>query len=106
VWTPEGVAVTRRRALVQEYAKNFERPGWSQNSKPLFKFSEAMIQQQKKEIEAKKRELARIKALKKKARRAKRESNKAKSTKGEANKGARPASKGKAKSAATASPWY
>jgi hypothetical protein len=37
IWTPEGIAVTCRRALLPQYAKDFERPGWSQNSKSLFK---------------------------------------------------------------------
>lgn len=36
VWTPAGVAVTRRAALLTEQAKDFERPGWSANSKSLF----------------------------------------------------------------------
>jgi hypothetical protein len=47
VWTPEGVAVTRRRALLQEYAKDFERPGWSNNSKSLFKYTPQMIEAQR-----------------------------------------------------------
>lgn len=29
VWAPEGVAVTKHAALVKEYAKTFERPGFS-----------------------------------------------------------------------------
>lgn len=36
VWTPPGIAVTRRAALLTTYAKDFERPGWSNNSKSLF----------------------------------------------------------------------
>eukprot|EP00892_Ulva_mutabilis_P011265 jgi/Ulvmu1/8510/UM044_0044.1 len=37
VWTPAGIAVTRRAALLPDHAKVFERPGWSANSKALFK---------------------------------------------------------------------
>lgn len=36
VWTPPGIAVTRRTALLPDLAKEFERPGWSNNSKSLF----------------------------------------------------------------------
>ena len=36
VWTPPGIAVTRRTALLTDMAKEFERPGWSRNSKALF----------------------------------------------------------------------
>jgi hypothetical protein len=37
VWSPRGIAVTRRAALLPDFAKDFERPGWSQNCKALFK---------------------------------------------------------------------
>ena len=37
VWTHKGVGVTSRQAMLPDYATDFERPGWSENSKALFK---------------------------------------------------------------------
>lgn len=39
--------MTRRRALLPDYAKDFERPGWSTNSKSLFKYTPEQIAQEK-----------------------------------------------------------
>ena len=64
------MAVTRRRALLPDYAQEFERPGWSRNSKSLFKYSSEEIAEQKRAKLALKEENARKKAARKKAKRA------------------------------------
>lgn len=68
VWTPPGVAVTRRRALLTEYATMFERPGWSQNSKALFQFTPAQLHEKKVQRANHMKEVERVKKAKKKAR--------------------------------------
>ena len=37
VWRHEGIAVTTREALLTSYAADFESPGWSNNTKAIFK---------------------------------------------------------------------
>ena len=62
--------MTRRRALLPDYAPDFERPGWSRNSKSLFKYSAEEIAEQKRAKLALKEQNERKKAARKKARKA------------------------------------